>query len=177
MKKNFPKVSGKVITLKDKRAGEKVLRESGFLLTVNTNTIPKSGDEAERMGNELKDTIKDLLEGSDANGEPKIKRLIKFVGERASDEYGTESVKEIKYEIGIELGTHPKGGRVHAHVAIYIKHYSKIHLNTDEIQGFINNETGYDTHVNVKYIGGYDALERYISKRPLLRDIPKHINI
>lgn len=179
-KKNYPKITSHSLSTTMYNKPDKILRESGFLLTINTNYEPGNKDDVLSLGGDLHQAVDDMLKGiNPQTEEPNIKSVIKFIGKRADDEYSLDTIDNIEYTVAIEQGTKAKGGRVHAHINIKIQHYSIVQLNTEEIQTFINHHLWEHSrypvegvHINVRYVGGYKNMETYIAKGPL-NIIPK----
>jgi hypothetical protein len=106
------------------------LKVSEFLITANTNYRPATTAEAREAGDILKRAVGIMVEPhtipdwmTDLYGRPWTKQYIKKV-------YNTYSA---------ELGRHPKGTRIHAHIHMHIDHYTKLHVNIGRFKNLINH--------------------------------------
>lgn len=103
-----------------------VVRESVFQLVINTNVMPFNAADANRLGNDLQDTLDLLLTD---NG---MQQVIRHLGSSKWPHW--DAIEEIDAEHSVEIGGAVH--RLHAQVVIIIKHRSKIHLDRDKIRQF-----------------------------------------
>lgn len=152
-----------------KKFGE--LRTSLFLITINTNQTVRSEDELIYWANLLERGIEKAVDSLD--------EIILFLSENAKsveENDGTEDDinsnwlldeypnPEVRY--AIEIGESANGGRIHAHIVMRIKHYSKIHMNREGWQKIMIDYLNLD-NVYINFKGLPDTqknLDLYLKK-------------
>jgi len=103
-----------------------VQRESLFQLVLNTNVMPANEADANRIADDLQDTVDAML--TDTGMEAIIRH-------RPSSKWPSwDAIDSIEGEHSIEMGSEVH--RLHAQVFIVVKHHSNIHLDRDAIKRF-----------------------------------------
>lgn len=141
---------------------ERKLRFSNFHITINTNVRPTEHEESVEHSERLEDAVRGLLSHAG------LQRIITF--HVPGDVYGSKTIRKVTAKFAVELGTQPKGRRVHAHVVLMLQHLSFIRLNLPEIAALVREATGVPRpYVHVEVIrGGCNAIA-YLHKQ---RDAP-----
>lgn len=139
---------------------------SNFFVTMNTNIHPQSEIEARELSQQLGKGLKRMFKDHEA-----WKMIIKFLipGHSYTDEY----VQLIKTKYSVERGSDPRGGRIHAHAWIHVRHTSKIHLSVEGLRKALKIHTGLDVpYINIRMIrtDPFSNVERYIDKDNLYED-------
>jgi hypothetical protein len=131
---------------------------SNFLVTINTNYRPQYQDDLADVAQNLENAMYQLFTHEN------LKKVLSF-------KYGGDysQVEDIDVEFGREVGTHSKGGRLHSHSIVRIKHYTHLRLIPGEISRIIkeqmNDQRVKNVYVNVKWFQGEQFLEDYIEKQ------------
>lgn len=149
----------KIKTAEDFEEGEydPELKESLFLLTVSTNKRPSDVHDAHNRAAFLETTLVEVL------AENNMENYIMATGD-------IEDIEDIDIVVAPELGQ-GRGGAVHAHVIIDIKHRTKVRLDLDWIrQELIEYLVGVqgikNVHVDLQVMkGGYLAILNYARKQ------------
>jgi len=135
---------------------------SNFLITVNTNYVPKNAADGQEVSDRLAEIGNDLFLVSE-----NIETIFAF---RPPYEHDTfrGNVRETMLETGrTEIG--PKNGMVHLHVHLRVVHNSKVHLNRYLISQFFMAGFNGDPRikkiwVNVKGFGDPRDARDYVEK-------------
>ena len=139
--------------------GKVRLRNSTFHVTCNTNFRPKTNEESRIAASNLRIAAQDTFANQ--------ARLIPLVTFLNGDQWSEKIIKDVDVLIGVELGTHPKGTRIHCHIKVAINHYSKIHLNPKVIkEHMILNSPGkpFVHYVHISIHSPVFSLEDYIRR-------------
>lgn len=94
-------------------------RHSNYLITISTNVRPRDAAHQEQLSNALDEVTHSVFD-SDAN----LERLIRF--NKPHHHYSDQYIQNIAVRSAAEVGTDPRGGRVHTHVNVRINHTSNI---------------------------------------------------
>ena len=138
------------------------LKNSSFLVTMNTNYRPKNNEEAKYLCASLTRGVEGAFKS------PSM--LIPYVKFLNGDQWSERTIKKVNVLIGVEIGNHQKGSRVHAHVKVEIDHYSKIHLNPVIIKEQVNLHLAKDNagimvhYVNISVRNSNNSIDSYVSK-------------
>lgn len=141
------------------------VKYSGFLITLSTNYKPKTTEESQAMGARLNSSIAAVFATH-----AMIATFIKFL--TAGHSYA-RNIKSVDMVYAIELGKGAKGGRIHAHIILKIKHNSMIRVDIPafkEAMLAVLNENGAtpqltSLYVNVRIIRSDQNLEEYLLKK------------
>lgn len=150
------------------RQDDRKLHYSYWFITINTNwkPDPDEPDAAEEVAENLQKAVEKLLthEG--------LKQVIVFMDEFDKDSFSRDVIEKVSGKFGVEIGEKKRGGRVHVHGDLKVKHYSKIQLDYRAIKTLIMRELiALDEtrvaglHVDGKLVrGGGTTIERYMTK-------------
>ncbi len=134
------------------------LVHSSFLITVNTNKVPRSDEHNIGLSNGLYDAYERIFGNPNVprSDEEDIRTWRKLLvplsqgAKKVQDNDGTEDsfsdiikynlIKEIKSSSSVEVGTHKKGGRSHMHIVFSISHKSRLHVNWKFIREIFKEE-------------------------------------
>jgi len=130
-------------------------KRSSWLITLNTNKFPDEDDS-------IKDQLEEIIK-KDLTGNTFIDNYVVIIDDKHIDDTIQDHIVEVKTVYKMEVGTHPKGGRVHAHVLIKITHDSKIRLNYDALRDLIKDEFG-GGYMNAKIVSSTYDLRNYLNK-------------
>ena len=138
------------------------LRNSNFFITISTNVKPRTAQEGSAIGSLLE-------QGTDRMfSEDVLPAFFRFLPPFEKDTYQA-NLKEIDVDKRVEIGSRPRGGRVHSHALMEVVHDSKIHLNYDAMRQWLRENvrhpriTGW--HLDVQTIrGNRRAILDYIRK-------------
>jgi len=111
--------------LHDKK-GKLANRVSNWLITMNTNTREDPLDPSAAHLEQLTTATNRLF--SDPN---RLKDVIIFRND--SGEWTAQYIKHVKATSRLEIGHNKQGARLHAHVALKIRHTAFLHLNIPQI--------------------------------------------
>lgn len=119
------------------------MRYSHFLVTVNTNTKPKTQTEWDRLNDDFTAALDDLFGKDDnliefalTNDIRKKDGTIEYSDTDMRTLYFSPKLKSVNFYTQVEQGT--KFGRMHSHTLITIEHTTKIQINKDGIQDYFN---------------------------------------
>jgi ribosomal protein S16 len=136
------------------------LKHSGFFVTVNTNKKPRTQLELDSITQALREGIADLC------SDDGFKQVIYFLIAGHTFE---KHIVNIKVEYAIEIGTSPRGGRIHAHLYIQVVHKSKIRLDKKKIEEILLKylrKYGINSlYINIRVIGKDKSIKDYIRKQ------------
>jgi hypothetical protein len=140
-------------------------RHSRYLITVNTNKRPSTNAEY------AKTLARALSDAANKFGKEGIRTCILF--NYSTDCWSSQFIKKVEFKYSIEVGHHPKGGRVHLHGLLDIFHYSNVQIDCSAVNRFFTNILVNDDlfglhlssiYVNVKWKTTDDLLEMYLTK-------------
>jgi hypothetical protein len=112
---------------------------SNFLVTIQTNYRAKSDADFLEFQDEFYEVLEELFDVKHLD-----RRLISFIDRppkfHSKDEWKEPYVdlKATKIRVNIEEGGTRKGGRVHAHAIVQVKHRSLIWIDRDRVRLWIN---------------------------------------
>lgn len=144
---------------------KRVLRQSKWLILVNSNIKPSNAEQANAIADGIKGGLRRVIED-------KLQNVIVF--NRPGDSWNTDSIKSVELQMAAEVGHSAKGGRVHLHAILDVWHWSNISLPSrllrDELRPLACNPKSdlfcgsKNLFVRVKWIPSDRALEEYIEK-------------
>jgi len=138
---------------------------STFLVTINTQRVPRTQPEVDRGAEELRGIMRQMLTSEG------LGRIVKFL--TPGHAWQPEYIDDIKAEFSIEIGE--RFGRLHTHALIEMAHFSKIHLDRVGIQGFFAGEASSFTdkpHVDIRVVRGAQNARQYVGKKKLVPNPP-----
>lgn len=152
-------------------AGGARIRESNFLITVNTNVAPRSMAEAQAIFRDMQRTGDSMIQNR-AN----LLSILRFRGPGTAANI-VSVVARGRPEVG------PRFNRIHQHIVLTIRHTvpgGGIHVRPDVIKAFYrrNGTTAAvkrTAYVNVHGFSSRDVLLRYIEKSSSPHDDPDDI--
>ena len=142
-------------------------RSSNYLITISTNVRPRDAAHQQQLSEALEQATHNVFD-SDAN----LERLIRF--NKPHHYYGDRYIQNIAVRSAAEVGTDPRGGRVHTHVNVRINHTSNItmkHSSPMIKQLYFDQETLQQLGVKNLYIkiqliaDNREAIKKYLSKQ------------
>lgn len=107
----------RVAAPKKKGEGKTLQRNTNLFITINTNILPRTQDEAEAVGAELHKTVSDMFNVH-------IEKILKVHPD--SPPLGDMDTVDVNFSI--ERGKKRRGGRIHAHALVKIVHHTKISM-------------------------------------------------
>ena len=140
-------------------------RHSRYLITVNTNKRP--GVNA-IYANLLAEALRDSAERFATDG---IEQCIEF--NMLGDTWSSLFIESVDFKYVVEVGRHPKGGRVHLHALLDIFHHSNLSLNKQKTRDFFKKVLSdplytdlniQNPYVNVQWKTTDDLIELYFEK-------------
>lgn len=132
---------------------------SKFLVSLNTNIKPMGVDHQIFLERKLRNLIDENFQG------PNILANIKILNDPDADTDTKEQlIEKVNVTFSLEIGKKARGGRLHAHVIVDIRHRTKIHINADRLRDMLLIYFGHKGHVDVKYFPSAEILQDYISK-------------
>lgn len=136
-------------------------KHSGFFITINTNYRPKAEGDAEEVAERLRKVVGAMLDNAG------LERVVEFMV--PGHTFSGSTILNVDGEFIIERGRHPKGGRIHSHASLHIKHRSKIRLNIPAMkeflmEGFSDYPAVKSVYVNIKAIGSDRLIKDYLRK-------------
>lgn len=142
-------------------------RKSNYLITISTNVKPRDAAHQAQLSNALEDATRAVFD-DDAN----LERLIRF--NKPNHRYSEQYIQNIQVRSAPEVGTDPRGGRVHTHVNIRINHTSNITMKYSAPmikqlyfeQGTLQPLGVKNLYIKIQLIAdNRDAIKRYLSKQ------------
>jgi hypothetical protein len=124
-----PKIKGNIQDLNKKTKNEK-LKQTNYLLTINTNCQYKDGDK--HLDDDIEifnESINDLLNHIDS-----------YVRLPETDKWNDDFIKNCDIDYTIERGTIKN--QLHIHIMIKIRHNTKIQLDYEKIKNKICSDLG-----------------------------------
>jgi hypothetical protein len=135
---------------------------SKFLVTLNSNVRPV--DEAHE--NALRYVMRQLI---DENFEGKnILKNIKVLDDKDKEKKKENLIKYVNVTFSMEVGKTRRGGRLHAHIIVDMKHQTKVHIKANRLRDELETYFGQRGHVDIKYFPSSEILINYISKDILI---------
>lgn len=149
-------------------AGKKdTRRKSNYLITISTNVRPRDAAHQEQLSAALEDATRVVFD-DDTN----LERLIRF--NKPNHHYSEQYIQNIQVRSAPEVGTDPRGGRVHTHVNVRISHTSNITMKYSAPmikqlyfdQGTLQPLGVKNLYIKIQLIAdNRDAIKRYLSKQ------------
>lgn len=142
-------------------------RKSNYLITISTNVKPRDAAHQQQLSEALEEATHAVFD-NDAN----LERLIRF--NKPNHHYSDQYIQNIAVRSAPEVGTNPRGGRVHTHVNVRINHTSNITLSYSAPmikQLFMDSGALQDLGVKNLYIkiqliaDNKEAIKQYLSKQ------------
>lgn len=134
-------------------------KHSAFFITINTNkgetvcNVPALAREFHAL----------LLKTFGSHEE--LANIIKIM--QPGDTYESK-VKDAQTELVVEKGQDPRGGRVHAHILLQMRHYTMVHVDKyaleDVIIRNIHTCNLSSVYINIKSVGYAANLREYFTK-------------
>jgi len=144
-------------TSKEKRA-----KHSAWFLTISTNKGEKQCD-TRMLAQEFHQVLKLMCQ------EKGLEEIVTFKpkGHALSTHLDRSHARLV-----VEVGSHPKGSRVHAHILLNIRHFSQVALDRTMINDFITSRIQTvalsNLYINWKMVGYSLNIEEYMNKyRPV----------
>lgn len=132
---------------------------SKFLVSLNSNIKPKSLEHQIFLERSMRNLIDNNFQGR------KILPNIKILDNEDADIDEKEHLLEkIDVTFSLEIGKKARGGRLHAHVIVDIRHRTKIHIDAARLRDQLLMYFGIRGHVDIKYFPSAEILQDYISK-------------
>lgn len=135
-------------------------RNSNFMITLSTNYRPGDDAEAKALVDRLGDATDRIFRSPDS-----LERIIKF--NIPTHHFDDRYIQDINVTHGPEVGKNRKGGRVHNHIILKIKHRSNITIknSVEEIRREYARH-GIDVHyVKIDFLrDATEAARRYAAK-------------
>lgn len=145
------------------------LRNSLFFITINTNKEAKDDEQLEEMIDKLRSVIKMAFN-------ERFRDIITFLSPNANSQSANDGTEdnfdsdwladispnpEVHY--CIEIGKKQK--RLHAHIIVRLKHYSKIHMNRHGWCDILSEMNVDNVYINFKGLPNTSKnLEEYLKK-------------
>ena len=141
-----------------------------YLITINTNYRPTTSADSTAAGDILRSTLHDMF------GTATVGAFVEYLPDPQGDPPGSigdeNDVMSIRSDIGVELGTDPKGSRVHAHIALDITHTTRIRVNLAYLRSAVRGalqpypQFKGQPYVNVRFVKtrGLRDVVRYVFK-------------
>jgi hypothetical protein len=144
-----------------KAAARPAYRGASFFITVNTNIVPRTDADANRIGQDLSNAINKTF-----TDDASFRRLITFRNGAARN---FDDIKDTKVDFRVELG--PATGKLHAHILVETTHTVRdgIHINVSGLRrGLLSNTNEPENrrlpYINVRGFRNRATLLAYISK-------------
>ncbi len=141
------------------------LRQSKWLILVNSNIKPSNAEQANAIADGIKGALETVVRD-------KLGDVIVF--NRPGDSWNTDSIKSVELQMAAEVGHSKKGGRVHLHAILDVWHWSNVSLPSRLLREALIPLTcnpgsslfcgTKSLFVRVKWIPSDKALEEYIEK-------------
>ena len=140
---------------------------SAFLITFNTNQSPKNENEAielsETLQAALETVFKNIENYSSESG------FLKYNGNQEGIyEVLLDDIEQVKVNNVIELGEKVRGGRIHSHTLLHIRHWTNIHVDTDSLKEKLLEQLPQlqNAYLNVKHVpaSNKEKVKLYINK-------------
>jgi hypothetical protein len=129
-------------------------RDSNFFITVNTNYVPRTDADANRIGADLINAIRQTFDSGDD-----VSRMITF---RAGGTRDFSRITDPKADYRAEIA--PRTGMLHAHILFSFKHTVAppgVHLNIPAVRNAIRSHGETTPVKDLPYINvrGFSSLE------------------
>ena len=132
---------------------------SAYMITINTNQRPQSLVNAQEFSRQFKIHLDGLFDELDhyRDGNMVIYN---------NDPDGYDKLNNIDVKTTIELGEKAKGGRIHSHTVLKLRHNTSIFkIERKFIQKWFKDKMGITMFVNIKVIpANVESAELYIEK-------------
>ena len=136
---------------------ERLTRQSRFLVTINTNLRPRSNEEAARAAEDFKQALERVLPTAAQTGD-----LFVFL------EGGPADLVETTIRYNLEVGKERRGGRLHSHALVFVKHHAKIRYDAQftahAVAQAMADPAVTKCYVNVALLPTDVAAENYLLK-------------
>ena len=140
---------------------------SSWFMTISTNVKPIDEADSMELGQKLDNALAIMF--SKTSLEP-WRRIITFRNKKSND--GFDKFDSVDVRWVVERGRKKRGGRIHAHVILRIKHRTSIHLNYKEVRAFmielLNDDRITNIYFNAKPAGTNQSLEDYLAKEGIV---------
>lgn len=143
-------------------------KHSGFFITINTNYRPKGEADAEEVAERLRKVVGRMLDNEG------LARVIEFM--IPGHTFSGKTIQNVEGEFIVERGRHAKGGRIHAHATLHIKHRSKLRMSIPGMkeflmEGFSDYPAVKSVYINIKAIGSDRLIKDYLRKEIAARSV------
>lgn len=156
-----------------RQRGEGRLRKSVYFVLLNPNVKPGPGFTEDQIKQELADIIQYLSNN--------VEDVITF--NKSGHIYSTEHIKLVRIRYAIEKGygrrkkdgSYPEeGGSIHAHLVLYIEHYSNITVTHESLSELLQPEFravfGKNAFISKPRLIQQDQTEDYMTKSTTYRN-------
>lgn len=127
---------------------------SAWFITINSNQKPTTFSHMSTLEMKLKNGLRETLAKDNWPSLFKFKRG------------GIDDIKAIDVKVSTEIGSHPKGSRVHVHAYIEVEHFARIHLNYGVFHALVRENVmlPHNIYINIQPVKPQKNLERYLKK-------------
>lgn len=134
-------------------------KHSAFFITINTNKGETVCD-VQSLAREFHALLIKIF-----GKHEELANIIKIL--TPGDDYFSK-VQHVESEVVVEKGQHPKGGRVHAHILLQMKHFTMVHVDKYALEDRIVTSIGTcpltSVYINIKSVGYAANLRGYFTK-------------
>jgi len=125
---------------------------SSWFITVNSNQKPENYESMKGWENKLKGGIRNTFEKDNWD------EIFKF------KVFGP--ILNIDLIVSAEIGSHPKGKRVHIHALVEVTHKAVLHLDYPTVHALIRQYVGAEKniYVNIQRTTSRKQIEKYMKK-------------
>lgn len=140
------------------RPGAPRPKHSAWFLTISTNKGSRQCN-TEELAEEFHDTLMEMCERGG------LEEIMVFEGK---DHALSTHLEHCDARVVVETGSHPKGSRVHGHILLQVKHFSKVKLDRGRINDFIASRITCvpleSLYIHWKMVGYTLNIEEYMNK-------------
>ena len=138
-------------------------RHSNWFITINTQ-VPESNPESDVVLDQLGAAIKTIFNPNN------LYKIVDVIEEDVV--FDSNSIIKAKIKFSLEVGTKPKGSRIHSHVLLKITHRTKIRLSNEAIRGelkrLISSPAFINPHIFWIVVSPEANIREYIAKAPAI---------
>lgn len=152
------RVKGFGVRFSDARPGAPRAKHSAWFLTISTNKGERQCD-VNRLSEEFYQTLLNMCEREG------LTQILDFkpAGHALSTHLDLSAASVV-----VEVGNHPKGSRVHAHILLNVRHFSQVALNRTAINDYVVSRIETvpleNLYINWKIVGYSLNIEEYMNK-------------
>lgn len=139
------------------------LAGSGFTIVINTNKRPINDEDEFWRRADLRNAMEKMIHSPE-----QYRTLFKFRSPYDLDTFNSETISKINFgKPTVEVGKKMK--HIHGNLVIQVSHYSRIHIDRDELKRHIltnlHNKDIRNLHINIRaFNANRDTLLRYNNK-------------